>query len=512
MYGVFEQGPVDKREWRWALGWGAVVVVLTCLPFIYATWAAPAGNTFSGFLVNYLDGNSYLAKMREGYDGSWLFKLAFTPESQQGLFVFTLYLGLGHLARLTGLPLILIFHIARALSGLFLLLSVYRLAAEFTPDQSARRWAFAIAAFGGGLAVVSLLIGRNNADQFVPVDLLVPEAIGFYSILANPHFCLAFGLEAWAVVWVLNPPRWNRWLVLLISALIGLGIVSMAPYLTPVAWVIVGAALIRSKPIQKEAVMRAGALVLASGIFLAYAYWAMTVDPVIAGWAKQNITTSPPPLDVVLGLGLWLPFAIVGAWRSYKEQGLKPALAACGVWVLVTLGLLYFPYALQRRFIGGLFVPLAVLSGLGVAWLLAQVGRAKPWLLAGLIVLGFSSNALVLVALLLAPRQADPKLYLTNDEVAVLQWLESQVTSNDVVLADPRLGLFVPGWTGAHSVYGHPMETIDATVKRAEVEAYYAQGDASLLNQYPVVYILGGTAPKGWQVVYRSGEVAVYGH
>jgi hypothetical protein len=41
------------------------------------------------------------------------------------------------------------------------------------------------------------------------------------------------------------------------------------------------------------------------------------------------------------------------------------------------------------------------------------------------------------------------------------------------VLASPRLGLFVPGQTGARSYYGHPFETIEAEQKRANVEAFY---------------------------------------
>lgn len=512
MYGVFEQGPVNKAEWRWALGWGVVVAAVSCLPFLYAYWAPPAGQNFSGFLVNYQDGNSYLAKMREGYDGNWLFTLAFTPEQQSGLLVFTLYLGLGHLARLTGLPLIFVFHLARALSGVFLLVSVYRLAAEFTPNLAARRWAFAIAAFGGGLALISLLLGRNNSEAFTPVDLFVPEAIGFYSILSNPHFCLAFALEAWAIIWVINPPRWNQWLVALLGGLIGLAIASMAPYLTPVAWLIAAAALFAKRPIPKPAIIRLGVMVVVSGLFLLYAYWAMNTDPAIVAWARQNLTPSPPPLDVLLGLGLWLLLAGLGAWLVYKQQGLTSVLAACLTWLLVSLILLYVPYALQRRFIGGIFVPLAVLSGPAIPWLINQAGRARPLALAGLFILGFTSNILVLTAILVSLGKADSKIYLTNDEVAALQWLEGHAVAGDVVLADERLGLFVPGWTGARTVYGHPMETIDATLKRAEVERYYVQGNAIVLNKYPVTFILGGPPPMGWHMLYQSGSLAVYGH
>ena len=80
---MHEAGEVDRAEWRWAWGWALVVVALSCAPYLYAYFAAPPGRTFGGFLINTQDGNSYLAKMRQGYDGAWLFRLPFTPEDQR---------------------------------------------------------------------------------------------------------------------------------------------------------------------------------------------------------------------------------------------------------------------------------------------------------------------------------------------------------------------------------------------------------------------------------------------
>lgn len=512
MRGVSGHGLVDRAEWRWVLGWAVVVIAVSCMPYLYANWVAPPGRIFGGFLINASDGNSYLAKMRQGYEGEWLFRLPFTPEDQRGVLVFTLYLALGHIARLTGLPLVLVFHIARALSGLFLLLSLYRLAAELAPDRAARRWAFAIAAFGSGLAILSLLIGRSDPVGFVPLDLFVPEAVGFYTILSNPHFCLAFALEAWAIVWVVNPPRWGWELEILVAGLIGLGIASLAPYLAPVAAVIAGAGLIATRPIKRDAVVRLAAMIVAMAAFLIYATWAMRSDPAVAQWARQNVTPTPPVVDVILGLGLWLPLAVLGVWRVYKEHGLTSTLVSVVAWLFLTAALLYFPYPLQRRFIGGVFVPLSALAGVGVAWTLSQIGRWRIPAIGGLILFGFSANILVLLALFSAPRTADSAVYLTDDEVAALRWLETQVTPNDVVLADTRMGLYVPGWTGARTVYGHPMETLDATVKRAEVETFYATGsDDGMLDRYRVKYIIGGAMPAGWRTVFGSGEIIVYG-
>lgn len=510
MSAALERGPVDRAEWRWAIGWGLIIVLASCLPYLYANFAAPPGRVFGGFLVNYLDGNSYLAKMREGYDGGWLFQLAFTPEPQAGILVFTLYLGLGHLARLSGLPLILVFHIARAVCGVILLLTVYRLAAEITADRAARRWAFGIAAGGSGLALLSLLLGRSDASHFVPVDLLVPEAYGFYSLLANPHFCLAFALEGWAVLLVLRPPRKNAWLHFTGLAAAGLGVASMAPYLTPVMWLAAAAGITLARPLDRAMLGRFAVLVMTSGLLLGYEYWSMVSDPVIAGWARQNQTPTPPAADILLGLGIWLPLAALGIWRYWQETRQRPVLAALAAWLLCSLVLVFVPYALQRRFLGGIFVPMDVLAGSGLAWLLSRAGKLR-WPAIGLtLVLGYSSSLLVLAALFRAPQGADPKLYLTSDEAAGLTWLAARPISGLVVLSDSRMGLFVPGWTGARSIYGHPMETLDATDKLAEVDGYFNSGDTAVFNRYPIRVVIGGPLPAGWHVAFHQGSMVIY--
>jgi len=511
---------LDRSEWRWAWGWALVGVIVACLPYLYAHFAAPSDQTFSGFLINVRDGNSYLAKMRQGYDGAWLFRLPYTTEEQQGVFVYTLYLGLGHLARLIGLPLILLYHTARALGGLFLLLTVYRLAAELTPSVPARRWAFAIAAFGGGLAAVSLLSGRNHPESFVPIDLFVPEAVGFYSILVNPHFPLAFALMAWAILWTLRPPRDERWVGIGMAALTGAGFVMLAPFLAPILWAAVGLPLVLSRPFNRPAFERVIALASATGLFLLYYLWAQRTDPAVAAWVAQNLTLSPPPLDYLLGFGLWLPFALVGLWRLAKlgfGDGSASLTTSLGLslpgWLAAVAALVYFPYPLQRRFVGGLFIPLAALSGVALAWLFAQL-KDRRWLRFACVLLvllfGFHSNAILLSVVFRALATAAPAVYLTNDEAAALRWLETRTTVADVVLADERLGNFVPAWTPARVVYGHPMETIDFALKRAEVEAFYEGQDDGLPNRYRVRYIIGGSMPAGWRVAFESGNVKIY--
>ena len=91
--------------------------------------------------INPADGNSYLAKMMEGWRGDWLFTLPYTADPGPGTLIFSYYLFLGHLARWTGLGLELVYHLARVAGGLALLLTAYVFVGRFVAE---RRWHMAL--------------------------------------------------------------------------------------------------------------------------------------------------------------------------------------------------------------------------------------------------------------------------------------------------------------------------------------------------------------------------------
>jgi hypothetical protein len=87
------------------------------LPYLYAAQAGGDEYVFGGFLLNPIDGNSYLAKMYEGWRGDVKFTLPYTTEVSEGGYLFLFYIGLGHLARMIDVPRILVFHAARIISS-----------------------------------------------------------------------------------------------------------------------------------------------------------------------------------------------------------------------------------------------------------------------------------------------------------------------------------------------------------------------------------------------------------
>ena len=71
----------------------------------------------------------------------------------------------------------------------------------------------------------------------------------------------------------------------------------------------------------------------------------------------------------------------------------------------------------------------------------------------------------------------------------------------------------------AHLVY--PSETTQADLRRAQVEAFYQEGDTQLFAEFDIAYVFfgprerdlaeGGWEPDpDWEVAFRQGEVTIY--
>ncbi len=97
-----------------------LTILLITLPYLIAMGKAGESYVFNGFLLNPIDGNSYLAKMYQGWAGQWQFTLSFSAEINQGSYLFLFYIFLGHVARWLGLSLIVTFHLARIAGSIVL--------------------------------------------------------------------------------------------------------------------------------------------------------------------------------------------------------------------------------------------------------------------------------------------------------------------------------------------------------------------------------------------------------
>ncbi len=529
---------VRKRDnWFFVLV-GILFLILIIGPYYWATKAGGNDHFFGGFLFNLVDGNSYLAKMYQGWLGNWRFTLPYTHQAGEGAYLFLFYLALGHIARVTGQSLQFIFHMMRLIGSLILLIVLWNFYKQISPTRKATWMAFVLALFGSGLGWLVSFFGIFSAD------LWVAEGYPFLSAYANPHFPLGMAI----LIWILTPSQWferdrnsslgiRSGILLLIMGLI-LGILLPFGFIVGV-FVLAGLAVWESwewmnsanklsqvnlkrfiHAIYSSFYFRKIILLCIGGTpVILYQVWVTQTDPLLAIWNAQNLTISPPVWDLLISFAPVLLFAIPGLWFVWRKG--ESAQRILIVWSIVGFLLVYIPWGLQRRFLIGYMVPLAGLAGLGLDRLFTHQKRLALAMLTFVFVMAVPSNLLILVGGVGAIQSRESMVFLSIDEKTSLDWLRANSPDDALVLASPQMGLFIPAYTGRRVLYGHPFETVNAQVMETKVEHFFqgsisdeeisALSDADYIFYGPRERELGGSITgSGIKVVFRSGDTEIY--
>lgn len=488
------------------------LLLLVALPVVMGWQQSDAGKVFGGFVFNPLDGNTYLAKMHQGWRGDWKFVLPYTAEQSAGSYLFLYYLFLGHLARLLHLPLIWMYHLARLVNTVLLALALQTFfMTVFAKNTKQARLAFWLALFGGGLGWLAALAGAFTAD------LWVAEAYPFLASYANPHFPLGMTLLLWILIQFAHPARLHYgWLQ---SFVLGIALSIVMPFGIVVA-IFVGGLVTTWAIFTREPFVPWRALIALAGggLFLVYQYFIILRDPVLAGWNAQNITTSPPLWDLLVSFSPALLLGIYAVLKIIKRNH-DPAERLLLVWFICGGLLVYVPFDLQRRFLFAYFIPAAAMAIKGLTELMAGNGNRR-WLTTILFSLSIPTMLIVVMTGLFAGKSNNPLLYYSTDEASAMEWVENNAPENALVLASPEMGLFIPAHTGRRVLYGHPFETVDAEAARKEVEQFFA-GNFTLdwmTEQHIQFVFLGARERKfgspvvlnGLPVVYRNNTVVIY--
>ncbi len=520
---------MNRTEWRWIATVTLVLLIASNLPYLAAMVATPEGYLFTGLLVNPLDGHSYIAKMQQGLEGSWRFRLAFTPETHPGAYLFLAHIALGHLARWTNWPLIVVYHGARILAGVFLLAVLYAFLATYEESGEQRRMAFLVAATSAGWGwLISPLTGHLSPD------LWVPEAFVFYSILANFHFPLSITLMLIIMMALARPGREPGPRETLLAALASVGLGVMQPFAVIPVYAALSLRLVlrlipwpggaQRKTLPWRAIWCTAIAALIALAYPVYGLWAIRSDAVLSNWNAQNRTPSPPIWDWLIGFGLPALLALPGlvaAARRRSEGDLLPL-----AWALVAVIGMYTPLTLQRRLSIGLQIPVALLATRGWWEVIRPHLRPRLRPIAQAAITGFSAlgNLFLVGMLIMAALAREPLFYVSEAEWRAINWLREEAAPDDVVMCAPTTGMFIPAWAGQRVVYGHPFETVDAAQREAQVTAFWsgAMGRAEqerFLTENNVRYLFIGPReralgdpgiPEGARLRFRFGDVVIY--
>jgi hypothetical protein len=468
----------EVRRWpRFAVGLAAVLVLASLLPYLLAYLWTPPGHHFAGFFFIADDATTYLAKMRQGAEGSWLWTDPYSSEPHAGVFLFGFYLLFGHVAGILHLPLIAAYHLAAASGAIALVLAADRLTRRVL-DAHLRRTALVLIIFGSGAGVLAQASGNPAifGSRVEALDLHLPELTGWYSILAIPHFAWATALIISALVGLLTIAERPAVRTVVLTALALIALTAIHPQMIPVLAIIWAASLVLMaawrRPLSWRVLLAQITPFLATTPLLAYNAWILFGDPTIAEWARQWRHQAPGPISLALSLGLPGVLAALGIWIAWRRRDHRLSLLA--VWPLLVVALLYLPNLanIQRRLLDAIYVPIGILAALGLHQLTSRMPRAGARRLHALALAASCVSSLIVLAIALRfASGAFSEAYVNDDSWQAMQWLSAHHQANDRALSSPQAGLLLPARAGVSVYVGHYSETLNYFDKIEKVAA-----------------------------------------
>ena len=534
-------GSGERRAvWAFAL----VVMTLTSIPYLIG-WVAQGNEwVFTGFLTLVDDGNSYLAKMRIGATGGWLFHLFYTSEPHMAAPFLLPYILLGKLAAplgaLIGLPVALRlgFHLARFVFGAVLIVTTHRFIAGYIRQGRFRWFALIAITVGGGLGWLLLPFADDGwIWGSMPVDMVVPEGFTFLVLYDLPHIALCRILMLGGFM-IFERSLGRRWGWAALAGLMWAAMGVAVPFYVVVTGGILGVwgalVWVRRQRFPMDFALR-GILAMAPALIpLGVAAYYFASDPVLAAWSAQNVLDTGHPLLYLFGyvvVGVPAVCGVIWAWRRGADDGRYLLLPA---WVFASFTMTYIPVNVQRRLIEGVFVPLCVLAAVGLRILAIcltdrktfTLRRLRRWLPIGVLALILPTTVLILLSGAFVAAHPAPPRFHPVAEVEAMRWLGEHVPSDSVVLCAYDTGNLLPVYADVRVFLGHGMETVDAERKEALVERFFA-GEMSddevarLFESYGIDYVFYGVAEGNdgfsdpeWadvlRVVMDRGEYVIY--
>lgn len=523
-----QRGIVTRQEWRWCLGAAALVMALTCLPYLWLQSMTPAGMQFLGFPVGPDDQCVYLAWMRQAADGHFLLRSLWTNDPQQGINTHLLFWLLGLLSRVTSLSLPVVYHIGRVLLGGAVLLLFYRFAAFFTTNVVARRTSLALAALSAGFGWLYPVPFPGGL-----VDSWQAEAITFQSLYTNALFCggLALMLGTFCALLAAEQSGRRQWA--LVAGVAGGALANIHSYdVFTVVAVWIGYLLVRTITSRRVPVRSIVDALLAAAVALpavGYQLYVYTHETVFRERADLSLTRSPLWWQYLLGYGLLIPLALWGG-RFLRRQERRPGDGDPSwlliVWAVLGFLLPYLPFSFQRKLVMGLHLPLALLAGIGLVALATLLARKAPQrfaatarfaVIALVIALTMPTNVTKMLSVLrqavsanLSENNLHP-VFWAQSEITALQWADQNLAGDGVFQAFPVTAALIPPFTGRRVWAGHWSETPAFPEKLTELMGFFGSPMApearlQFLRGRGITYLVFGPRERAWDHA-RSGKV-----
>jgi hypothetical protein len=507
----------QESEDRWALWITGLTLLLTIIPYLIG-YSLSNGRHYLWLGYNLDDACVYLAWMRQAAQGHLRQHNLFTTVPQPGMFPNPLFFLMGLIAHLLHLPLIAVFHLARIVAGFALLWVVWLLLKSTLSSMLARKAAFLFVCFSAGFGWLPLFWPSDGGVNIfrTPVDAWQPEAITFLSLYLSPLFAFSMLLQVAFLLLLLRAEQAQSWKLSVAAGLIGLLIGLTHTYDVVGLALTWGCFLLVRTPfvVSREKIsswLRAGLAALIALPGTALIAYELYVNPIFRDRANVPTLSASPPW-VFLGYGgellltLYVLHLLTKANTEKKSLPVtsyftdRDALRLYFCWAAAQFGAAYLPVSFQRKMLQGEHFPLAVLAGVGMAYLLEQKFSEKVLPRPRMLVIGAATVLLSLTNIRFVVRdiyndtrnkvQTDlQRAYISQGELQALGWIVRHTRSTDAVQplpwvhilhspdgshqylapTDMTMACILPGYTGRHVYCGHWGETPDYGNKLREL-------------------------------------------
>ncbi len=504
---------------KWKLAVLVIWLFFLLFPVLFGYSQSKNGLIFSGLVFNPIDGYSYFAKMQQGGAGAWSFDLPYSPESNNEIYIFTLYTLFGHISRVSGLNISFIYQFFRILFAILLFFSLQELLSIFYKKEDLYyKGAFISLLFGGGLGWIYFLSGE------LPIDFWVPESFIFLSSFSTPHFVLTLLIMSILLTFIIrNQHRMKFAIIIFFLSVI---LTSISPFAAIMIGIIFGINIILNKEFTKEKFINLALFIIPAGAIGFYQYLSIRDDPILNNWNLQNVTKTPSIINLLFSFS---PFIIgililfITLWK--KKIILEKSIYLLLSWIVFALFLAYFPFNLQRRFLVGIYLPIVI-----VFWNLLReyfsTEKKKKIKLTIFVLIGMvlPSNLLIFSGSVNAINNHDPIFFINENVDKAIEWLEANAEEKSVILTNEENGLIIPALARFKVVYGHPFESINAEETRILINEFWTNKlsdnqSRNFLEENNVDFVFCeytnniNNCPaitQSLEIIYNAGNVAIY--
>ncbi len=480
-----------------------------------------------GSLGNNYDQASYLSWIKEGQEGKLLFEELYTTEKQSGLFFNPFFLACGQFTRITGLDMIVSYHVIRLLLVFCLVFALYLFSGLFFAKFRERFYCVALVSLGSGFGFLfsdSALNYLSKSFNLVALDLWVPETTVFSSMMHKPLFLAALICMILCFYFQLRALKSLNKYTVYASGLCGLMLALVHPYDLASVYAALFVFLLWSKSGYKRWLVFAGFIAI-SAPGLLYQYLLSHFDQVFRSWAG-TVTVSGTPYSYLVGYGIFFVLAAAYAWQTRGKRK-EPELFLLS-WVLAHFIIAYLPLRFERRLVLGLMIPLGLLTAMWFFRYAVPFLRKKklPVLAAALSLCAITvPSHFRFVAGELENAGRYPYNYaLPAGDFTALKWMDANLPKGSTVFAFFPTGVYIPGMCGLKVYAGHYDQTVNADAKRKDSGKFYEKDAPAAFRKLLLVkskaeYVYYGSfeasigpyrePPVPFREIYNSGSVKI---